>query len=260
MSTRQAAVAGYFYDADAGRLQQHIEQLLSADTAITDTMPRALIVPHAGYIYSGSTAACAYRCLLADPERVKRVLLIGPAHRVYLKGMAIPSVDRFATPLGDVQLDRDALDLIAKLPGVQVSDEAHREEHSLEVQLPFLQTVLPDFTLVPVVVGGTPAEQVAAVIDALAGDSHTLVVISSDLSHFLSYRDAQQVDAATCEHILARSTTLSGEEACGARAINGLMASAQARSLEVSLLRACNSGDTAGTPDRVVGYAAFALH
>jgi len=260
MSTRQAAVAGYFYDADAGRLQQHIKHLLSADTALPDNPPRALIVPHAGYIYSGSTAASAYRCLLAEPDRVKRVLLIGPAHRVYLKGMAIPSVERFATPLGEVRLDRDALDQISKLPEVEISDEAHREEHSLEVQLPFLQTVLKDFTLVPVVVGGVAAEQVAAVIDALADDPNTLVVISSDLSHFLSYRDAQQVDAGTCEHILGKSITLSGEEACGARAINGLMASAPGRELEVSLLHACNSGDTAGTPDRVVGYAAFALH
>ncbi len=260
MSIRQAAVAGYFYEADAGRLQQHLEQLLNADTTPSEGFPRALIVPHAGYIYSGSTAAFAYRGLLVDPDRVKRVLLLGPAHRVYLKGLAIPSVDRFATPLGEVPLDREALDLIAKLPGVQVSDEAHREEHSLEVQLPFLQTVLNDFTLVPVVVGGADADQVAAVIDALAPDAHTLVVISSDLSHFLNYRDAQQIDAATCEHILGKSTTLKGEEACGARAINGLMASAQARELEVSLLHACNSGDTAGALNRVVGYAAFALH
>lgn len=260
MSTRHAAVAGTFYEADADRLRQHIRKLLSADTAVSETLPRALIVPHAGYIYSGSTAAQAYRCLMADPGQITRVLLLGPAHRVYLKGMAIPSVERFATPLGEVELDREALDRIASLPGVQVSDEAHREEHSLEVQLPFLQSVLTEFTLVPVVVGGAAASQVAAVIDALAEDPHTLVVISSDLSHFLNYRDARQIDAVTCEHILEKSTTLSGEEACGARAINGLMASNRVRSLEVSLLRACNSGDTAGTRDRVVGYAAFALY
>ena len=139
------------------------------------------------------------------------MLLIGPAHRVYIKGMAIPSVDCFATPLGKVELDRAALDAIATLPAMQVSDEAHREEHSLEVQLPFLQTVLNDFSLVPVVVGGASPAQVAAVIDALA-DEHTLIVISSDLSHFHSYRDAQRLDAATCEHIVAKSTGLSGEE------------------------------------------------
>ena len=258
MSTRAAAVAGYFYEASPNRLQRDIDELLGAVPATAGDLPEALIVPHAGYIYSGSTAARAYQRLLADPDQINRVLLIGPAHRVYVKGMAIPSMDYFATPLGDIRLDRAALDLIAGLPAVQVSDEAHREEHSLEVQLPFLQTVLNEFTLVPVVVGAASPAEVAAVVDALAGE-HTLVVISSDLSHFLSYRDAQRVDAATCESILAKSTGLSGEEACGARAINGLMASARAQDLEVSLLHACNSGDTAGTPNRVVGYAAFAL-
>ncbi len=260
MSTRQAAVAGYFYEENAQKLQAHVDALLAGAPAAQAEPPSVLIVPHAGYIYSGSTAAHAYRCLQADPDRIRRVLLIGPAHRVYLKGLAIPSVDLFATPLGEIPLDRAALDAIARLPGVQVSDEAHREEHSLEVQLPFLQTVLNRFTLVPVVVGGADAAQVAAVIDALADDAGTLVVISSDLSHFLSYRDARQIDASTCENIIQKSTGLSGEQACGARAINGLMASTKARSLEVSLLHACNSGDTAGSTSRVVGYAAFALH
>ena len=265
MSTRAAAVAGYFYDADASRLQHHVNQLLSAESAnaesaIPEAFPEALIVPHAGYIYSGSTAATAYRCLLTDPDQVNRVLLIGPAHRVYVDGMAIPSTDYFATPLGEVALDRSGLDQISRLPGVQISDAAHREEHSLEVQLPFLQTVLNEFTLIPVVVGGADADAVAAVIDMLGADPHTLVVISSDLSHFLNYQEARRVDADTCEQILHKSTTLKGDEACGAHAINGLMASRKSQTLDVSLLHACNSGDTAGKPDRVVGYAAFALH
>jgi hypothetical protein len=251
-------------------LQHHVNQLLSDESAdaksantkstIPGALPEALIVPHAGYIYSGSTAAYAFRCLLTDPDQVKRVLLIGPAHRVYVNGMAIPSVDCFATPLGEVVLDRNGLEQISRFPQVQVFDEAHREEHSLEVQLPFLQTVLNDFTLVPVVVGDASADTVAAVIDAFGDDPHTLPVISSDLSHFLSYQDARRVDADTCEHILHKSTTLKGDEACGARAINGLMAARKSRGLEVSLLHACNSGDTVGKPDRVVGYAAFALH
>ena len=259
MSTRKPAVAGYFYEADPGRLQHHIDELLNAASAQSGVLPEALIVPHAGYIYSGPTAARAYKCLSADPGQVKRVLLIGPAHRVYVDGMAIPSVERFSTPLGDIPLDREVLDRIGDLPGVEVSDEAHRQEHSLEVQLPFLQSVLGDFSLVPIVVGGGSAEQVASVIDAMAADVGTLLVISSDLSHFHEYHEAQRIDAATCERILARSTTLTGDEACGARAINGLMASQTARGLEIELLGACNSGDTAGTPDRVVGYAAFAL-
>ena len=260
MRVRDAAVAGYFYEAEAGRLQHHVNQLLAEDSDIPGAVPEALIVPHAGYVYSGSTAAHAYRCLLADPDQVKRVLLIGPAHRVYIEGMAIPSVEYFATPLGKVELDREALGIVARLPGVQVFDEAHREEHSLEVQLPFLQTVLNRFTLVPIVVGGAGAVQVAAVIDALTEDEGTLVVISSDLSHFHDYQEARRIDGDTCRQILAKATDLRGEEACGARGINGLMASRKGSELKVTLLHACNSGDTAGNHSRVVGYGAFALH
>ncbi len=259
MSTRAAAVAGYFYDAAPGRLKHDVNQLLNAETTACKVIPEALIVPHAGYVYSGSTAACAYRQLLIDPDQIKRVLLIGPAHRVYVKGMAIPSVDRFATPLGEIALDKEGLSLIGALPAVEVIDEAHREEHSLEVQLPFLQTVLNDFTLIPVVVGGAGAAQVAAVIDALTASEQLLVVISSDLSHFLGYEEARRIDADTCDLVLHKATTLRGDQACGAAAINGLMASAWSHQLQVSLLQACNSGDTAGQRDRVVGYAAFSL-
>ncbi len=260
MSTRTAAVAGYFYDANPDRLRHDVSQLLDTQDVAGEAFPEALIVPHAGYIYSGSTAACAYKCLITDPDQVKRVLLIGPAHRVYVDGMAIPSVDYFATPLGDIPLDRPALERIGALPGVRVLDEAHRQEHCLEVQLPFLQTVLSDFTLLPVVVGGATAEQVAAVVDDFTDEPHTLVVISSDLSHFLDYDEARRTDSRTCESILHKATTLRGEQACGAAAINGLMASSWARRLQVKLLQACNSGDTAGQHDRVVGYAAFALY
>jgi len=260
MNTRAAAVAGYFYDADADRLRHDVCQLLDAQSAAVAALPEALIVPHAGYIYSGATAACAYKCLLLDPGQLKRVLLIGPAHRVYVNAMAIPSVDYFATPLGDVPLDRDALAAIGALPGVRVLDEAHRQEHCLEVQLPFLQTVLNDFTLIPVLVGGAAPATVAAVIDTLATDPRTLVVISSDLSHFLDYDTALRTDAATCEAILHKAASLRGEQACGAAAINGLMASSWSHHLRVALLQACNSGDTAGQRDRVVGYASFSLH
>jgi AmmeMemoRadiSam system protein B len=260
MRTRAAAVAGYFYDANPGRLKHDVNQLLGSNSVTSEAFPEALIVPHAGYVYSGSTAACAYRQLLVDPDQVTRVLLLGPAHRVYVEGMAIPSVDRFATPLGEIMLDREGLSQIGTLPAVRVNDEAHREEHSLEVQLPFLQTVLNDFSLIPVVIGGASAAQVAAVIDALAGAEPMLVVVSSDLSHFLDYEEAQRIDADTCDLILNKATSLRGEQACGAAAINGLMASAWSRKLSVSLLQACNSGDTAGQRDRVVGYAAFSLH
>jgi AmmeMemoRadiSam system protein B len=260
MSVRKAAVAGQFYEADAALLKQNIEDLMSDAPSTNTAEAKVLIVPHAGYIYSGSTAARAYRCLQSRSDHIKRVVLFGPAHRVYLEGMAIPSVDDFTTPLGNVPLDRAAIGLISQMPGVSVSDLAHQDEHSLEVQLPFLQSVLRQFSLVPVVVGNCDAPTVAAAIDALWGDEDTLIVISTDLSHFLSYADARQVDAETCSRILAKATTLSGKEACGARALNGLMCSEHVKSLDVELLDARNSGDTAGDSNRVVGYGAFILH
>jgi MEMO1 family protein len=260
MSTRPPAVAGYFYDADADRLRGHINQLLGAVSPVVTYQPDALIVPHAGYVYSGSTAAQAYCCLAAHANRIRRVLLLGPAHRVYVAGMAIPSVDAFATPLGRVPLEREELSRIAGMAGVEISDEAHRQEHSLEVQLPFLQAVLYEFSLIPVLIGGADPAVVAALIDSIGMDESTLIVISSDLSHFLDYESARETDAATCARISEKFTALSGDQACGARAINGLMASELARRLGVELLAACNSGDTAGSRDRVVGYASFALH
>ena len=260
MSTRPPAVAGYFYDADANRLQDHVTQLLGAETRFSSHLPDALIVPHAGYVYSGSTAAEAFRCLQQKADKVRRVFLIGPAHRVYVAGMAVPSVDAFATPLGEIALDQSELERMVQQPGVEVSDEAHRQEHCLEVQLPFLQMVLPQFNLIPVLVGGADANTVAAVIDSVDIDESTLILISSDLSHFLNYDAARDIDASTCSRIIEKSTNLTGEQACGARAINGMMASETARNMQVELLSACNSGDTAGSRDRVVGYASFALH
>ena len=260
MQTRPAAVAGLFYEADGERLRRHVAQLLDAAPAHAGIRPRALIVPHAGYVYSGATAAHAYRCLGDGAPDIRRVLLIGPAHRVYVDGMALPTARAFATPLGEIPLDRDTLARLAALPGVVAADAPHRDEHSLEVQLPFLQAVLGDFELVPVVVGGAGAAQVAALIDAFGDDPDCLVVASSDLSHSHVYDEARRIDGDTCRRILNRATDLIGEQACGARGINGLMTSARAAALEVSLLHACNSGDTAGDRERVVGYASFALH
>ncbi|MDJ0777259.1 MAG: AmmeMemoRadiSam system protein B [Gammaproteobacteria bacterium] len=259
MIIREAAVAGTFYEADPLRLQHHVETLLAEPPPAATTPPVALIVPHAGLIYSGATAARAYACLRGVAQSIRRVLMLGPAHRVYVDGMAIPGARRFRTPLGEIELDHAALARIAALPGVVESDAAHRDEHCLEVQLPFLQTVIGDFELIPVVVGGASAAQVAAVIDTLAGDADTLVVISSDLSHFLDYDSARATDSDTVQRILHKETTLRGEQACGARAINGLMASTLGRDAEIELLQLCNSGDTAGSRNRVVGYAAFIL-
>ena len=260
MNIREAAVAGSFYEADANCLQQHVMALLTGAHTDTPFSPQALIVPHAGYVYSGSTAAQAYRALAPRADKIERVILFGPAHRVSLQGMAVPSVDAFATPLGNVPLDRTRIQQAAALPGVCVSDEAHRLEHSLEVQLPFLQSVLGQFSLVPIVVGHCDAQRVAALMDTLWGGQETLLVVSTDLSHFHTYDKAVQLDTLTCDRLRAKENTFSGEDACGAYALNGLMSTLHCRSLQVELVALCNSGDSAGSMDRVVGYGAFIVH
>lgn len=258
MKARNAAVAGLFYPGEAATLGHTVEALLAAAPA--DCVPaKAMIVPHAGYRYSGPVAAAAYRLLEDRRALIRRVVLLGPAHRVYLRGMALPSVDAFATPLGDVPIDTDAVRQALALPGMQLSDDAHAMEHSIEVHLPFLQAVLDDFTLVPIVVGVCPAREVEAAIDMLWGGDETLIVVSSDLSHFHAYRDAQVIDANTTARIEARETTLDDDEACGTFALNGLMLAAKKRGLKVRTLDVRNSGDTAGDRSRVVGYGAYAL-
>jgi len=257
-TVRKPAVAGLFYPSERARLERDVAALLAAAPAGNDDA-KALIAPHAGYMYSGPTAAFAYRILESRHATIRRVILLGPAHRVYLRGMAVPSVEAFATPLGDVPVDKDGVRLALTLPGMQVSDEAHAAEHSLEVHLPFLQAVLDDFTLVPIVVGACPAHEVAGAIEALWGDDETLIVVSSDLSHFHAYGEAQAIDAATTARIEARESTLHGDEACGAHALNGLLLAARAHNLGVRTLDVRNSGDTAGDRSRVVGYGAYAL-
>lgn len=215
--------------------------------------PKALIVPHAGYRYSGSTAALGYAAI--DPRGITRVVLLGPAHRVHVDGLARASADAFASPLGDVLLGVLGDDV----PNVVRVDAPHVEEHSLEVQLPFLQRVLGDFELIPLVVGGAEPDQVADALEALWGGPETLIVISTDLSHYLPYAQARAVDAKTIEQILALDGPLTHRQACGATPLNGLLVAARRRGLVPTLLGACNSADTVGDAARVVGYAAFAL-
>ena len=258
MKARHAAVAGMFYPADTAVLERTVSELLAAAPAGSDGA-KAIIAPHAGYQYSGVTAACAYRLLEGRREMIRRVVLLGPAHRVYLQGMALPSADTFTTPLGDVPVDADAVKQVLCLPGTQVSDEAHAQEHSLEVHLPFLQTVLEDFQIVPIVVGICPAHEVESVLGALWGGDETLIVVSSDLSHFHSYESAREIDARTTARIEAREATLHGDDACGAYAVNGLLLAATSHGLKVRTLDTRNSGDTAGDKSRVVGYGAYAI-
>jgi AmmeMemoRadiSam system protein B len=224
--------------------------------------PKAIIAPHAGYIYSGSVAAQAYASLRPARETIRRVILLGPVHRVPVRGLAIPgaAVTAFATPLGPVPLDRDALSLLRKMPQVIESDAAHALEHSLEVHLPFLQKVLAEFTLVPLAVGDASGEEVAAVMEQLWGGAETLIVVSSDLSHYLDYATARAIDGETVGRIAALDASIDHHQACGGTPINGLLIAARRRGLEARLLDLKNSGDTAGSRDRVVGYAAFAFH
>jgi MEMO1 family protein len=221
--------------------------------------PKAVIVPHAGYVYSGTTAAAAYARLAPARDDIRRVVLFGPTHRVPVRGLALPSASAFATPLGNVGVDRGAAKIALDLPQVCESDAVHAFEHSLEVQLPFLQSVLGDFEIVPFSVGDATPEEVAGVVEALWGGPETLIVVSSDLSHYHPYDEARAIDRSTADAILGLWPSLDHEQACGATPVNGLMLSARERGLTAELLDLCNSGDTAGDRSRVVGYASFAL-
>jgi AmmeMemoRadiSam system protein B len=261
---RHPAVAGTFYPADPDVLRATVDDALavaSATLAPDGPPPKALIVPHAGYVYSGPVAASAYARLAPIADAIERVVLLGPAHRVAVHGLALPAVDRFATPLGSVDLDVEGRARIARHARVVVDDRPHAEEHSLEVHLPFLQRVLPgSWMLLPILVGDAAPDEVAAVIDEVWGGPETLIVVSSDLSHYLDYETARRCDERTAAAIVARrSTELRPTDACGARPVAGLLESARHHDLHVDLLDLRSSGDTAGPRDRVVGYGAFAL-
>lgn len=258
MSIRAPAVAGMFYPADPRRLAQDVDEYLSS-VHPQDLRPKALIVPHAGYIYSGAIAASAYATLKHIAARIRRVILLGPAHRVAVHGLALPDADTFATPLGNVMLDREAMQAIAHFPQIGTSSEAHALEHSLEVQLPFLQRLLSDFTLLPLAVGSATTDEVAEVLEALWGGDETLIVISSDLSHYLPYAAARIADGKTSDDIMQLHQPVGHEQACGGTPISGLLVVARKHHLRPHLLDLRNSGDTAGSRDSVVGYAAFAF-
>lgn len=261
-SVRPAAVAGMFYPGTAAALQRDLSSMLAgaAPAARGKPVPKAIIAPHAGYVYSGPIAACVYARLAPARGNVTRVVLLGPVHRVPVRGLALPDASALATPLGEIAVDTVAAAKLAKLPQVCVSGAAHAMEHSLEVHLPFLQQVLGDFTLVPLAVGDATAQEVAQVLDTLWGGAETLIVVSSDLSHYLGYNEAQAIDRATAQAILDLRTNISHEQACGGTPVNGLLQTARARRLKPELIDLRNSGDTAGDRRRVVGYGAFAFY
>lgn len=258
-SIRPPAVAGMFYPASPVALRQTVDDLLADARAVDACTPKALIVPHAGYVYSGAVAASAYARLGELRGRIRRVVLLGPTHRVYVRGLALPGVDRFATPLGEVALDVDGMRSLEGLPQVVTSAAAHQMEHSLEVQLPFLQQVLGAFQLLPLAVGEATAAEVAEVLETVWGGDETLIVISSDLSHFLPDALARQVDGQTVKTIQSLNPHLNHEQACGATPVNGLLLAARRHGLHPVVLDVRNSSQTAGDPERVVGYAAFAF-
>lgn len=267
-NTRPAAVAGLFYPADSVTLARTVAQLLecaartagAASQAGTVQAPKALIVPHAGYVYSGATAAQAYALLAPLRHQIRRVALLGPVHRVPVRGLALPDADAFETPLGRIEIDAQAIAELHGLPQVTRSRAAHAQEHSLEVQLPLLQATLADFKLLPLAVGDASPAEVAEVLERLWGGPETLIVISSDLSHFLDYESAQATDAATVRRMLALEGGIRHRQACGATPINGLLLAARRRGLTARLVAQCNSGDSAGDRSRGVGYASLAFH
>jgi AmmeMemoRadiSam system protein B len=255
---RPAAVAGRFYPGDPAELRRFITDLLTQVPPATGPAPKALIAPHAGYVYSGPIAASAYAQFLPARDQIKRIALFGPSHYVALDGLATSSADAFATPLGIVPVDLEAVRAIRSLPQVSEFDEAHAREHSLEVQLPFLQCVLGDFKLVPLTVGEATPEEISAVLDALWGGPETRFVISSDLSHYQDFQTARRLDQATAKAIEALKPAAIGEErACGRMPIRGLLQAARRHGLHARTVDLRSSGDTAGPRDRVVGYGAF---
>lgn len=254
---REPAVAGQFYPGNASELGTTIRVLFDEVDVAEGPPPKALIVPHAGYIYSGPVAATAYARLRPHREQYTRVILLGPCHRVAVSGLALSGADVFRTPLGDVPLDQIAIAGLS-MPEVTVVDASHKLEHSLEVHLPFLQTVIGSFSLVPLVVGDAKPETVAKVIDALWGGPETLIVISSDLSHYLGYEEARVSDRDTCRAIEEfKAHNIDHNHACGATPISGLLIAAKRRHMKVTTLDLRNSGDTSGDKEYVVGYGSW---
>jgi len=264
MKYRTAAVAGSFYPNTAEQINQELSVFLNA-TSDSEIQPRAkaraLIVPHAGYCYSGAVAGCAYAQLKNIADSIHRVILLGPSHRVALQGCAVSSCDFFTTPLGQIPIDKASYAQLLHENLVSTYDQAHLLEHSLEVQLPFLQRCLQDFVLVPIVVGYCSAQDINKILEVLKVDqSGTLVVVSSDLSHYHPYQQAQCLDENTIRHILNYEHDLQGEDACGCYAVNGLLNYAEHQNWTIKLLKKANSGDTFGNKDQVVGYASFMLY
>jgi AmmeMemoRadiSam system protein B len=255
---RPAAVAGLFYPSSAAELRRQVEGFVAEATErVREYSPKAVIAPHAGFVYSGPVAGAAFASLASEASLIRQIVLIGPAHRLPVRGLALPGQEAFETPLGVVPVDQEMVDCIASLAQVSVNQAAHEPEHCLEVELPFLQVVLEEFSILPLLVSEVGSAEVAQVLDRVWGGPETRIVISSDLSHYLGYQAAREIDWATAQQVLELDEPIEDYRACGARAINGLLATARQKRMSARLLDLRNSGDTAGDRSRVVGYGSF---
>ncbi|MEI7733349.1 MAG: AmmeMemoRadiSam system protein B [Verrucomicrobiota bacterium] len=255
---RRAAVAGTFYEGNPARLRSSVEAYLQSGQPLTDPPPKGVIAPHAGYVYSGPIAGSAFGHWSAAKDTIRKVILLGPSHYVAFDGLALSRATQWETPLGLVPVDTAGTEAIAGLKSVHFNEAAHEEEHCLEVELPFLQCLLPQFSIVPVVVGDADPDEVAAVIDALWGGPETAFVISSDLSHYLDYAAACRLDRTTADAIEAlEPDRIHPPQACGRLAIQGWLQTVKHRQFKAATADLRNSGDTAGSKNRVVGYGAF---
>lgn len=252
VTVRQPAVAGSFYPGSPDVLDAEVTRLLAAASVPAGPRPKALIVPHAGYIYSGPIAASAFARITPYGDRITRVVLIGPAHRVFVHGLASTGADRLRTPLGEIAVEQVA--------GVHANPAAHAREHSLEVMLPFLQKVCPNARVVALCGSRARPDEVGTLLEDNWGGPETLILISSDLSHYLPYAEGRAVDRQTADRILALDPTIDGDHACGSIGINGLLWLAKRKGLRGELVDLRSSGDTAGDKAEVVGYGAFAFY
>ena len=263
ISIRPPAVAGRFYPDSPSQLREQVTRFVDEAKPLENSpeismKPRAIIGPHAGYVYSGPTAGCAYRQLEQHRQDWDRVILIGPSHYVGFTGIAVPTCDAFATPLGHVPVDRNMVARALTIDGVQAFDQAHDREHGLEVHLPFLQVMLDSFSILPLVTGDCDGQLVARLFELFCADQRTLLVVSSDLSHYHDYETARDMDSATARAIEALDpAAIASDQACGQRAVQGLLLTARKCGWKITTLDLRNSGDTAGSSDRVVGYGAW---
>ncbi len=258
---RPAVFAGSFYPAAPQVLIKNIEAMLNKTSRPIIESIKAFIVPHAGYIYSGQIAAEVFRQLKSTHQNLKNIVLIGPSHRVWFKGLSVPSAEKFATPLGEIDLNCEQIKQLIKKPQVHVRDDAHQQEHCLEVQLPFIQYLFKQIKIIPIVVGETTTAEIIEVLECYWDDPQTVILVSSDLSHFHDYQTAKNIDQTTQKFIESFDyQSIENQMACGSAAIKAVLKMAKQKSMQITHLGYCNSGDTAGDINRVVGYAAYAIH